>query len=59
MQGNKDYSSINNKSNDGKKKQRNNFYLFHYISLSHYKIINNAEILYKWGLKQLTLCGKS
>lgn len=46
MQGNKDYSSINNKSNDGKKKQRNNFYLFHYVSLSHYKIINNAEILY-------------
>lgn len=46
MQGNKDYSSINNKSNDGKKTEKY-FYLFHYISLSHYKIINNAEILYK------------
>lgn len=59
MQGKKDYPPLITKIMMGKKKLRNNFYLFHYISLSHYKFIYNAEILYNRGLKQLTLCGKS
>lgn len=54
MQENKDDPS-NSKNNDGKinrKEISTNF-----IILSHNKIINNAEVLYKGWLKQLTLCG--